>query len=760
MRHARAWRLATVLAFFLSSAAIADTVTVTNTSDGTTPGPAGSLRNAIAIANPGDTVDFDPSIAGQTITLTSGAILIGKDLTIYGAQNRITVSGNHLHQIFFIGATSTVVLDTLTFVDGSDGDLGGGGVVNFGTLRMYDCTVTSCTASNGGAGILNLGTLTMNTCTVAGNVATGGNGAGVVNESPGTLTMNRCTVSGNVAASGVGGGVMSTGAGTSALIKYCTIAYNASSGIGGGIYATGSPASSVVLEASIVARNQGSTSPDCSGTLGSNGSNVLTSTAGCTLTGTTASNLVADPKLGSLQRNGGPTKTHALRPGSPAIDFVQAASCGLDLADQRGMHRPLDGDASGTAACDAGAYEAITPIVVTSLADPGDETTCTLRQAVAAANTNSAQGTCAAGISDFGLPDRIIFGVTGKVTLGGTPIAPSESVMIEGPGADKMKLSGGGASGVVAFDEGSAANTYVLSGVTLTEGLGGVQQASGASYTGTDDTLAFDRCFFTSEAASELAIPTCLYVFGARAVEVAGSTCTSSSSVQEAMRFRNTPASIVDSTVVAPNGEGINVFADAEQSASLSLLNATLVGGDGATTGLYVDGAAAVADYRATIFSSFHPNVALGTGTATSLGYNVASDESGGFTGSGDLKNTDAKLGALTYNGGPIPTVNLKADSPAKDIVTAAATLLTLDERGFLRPVGGSDAGAVERVIGGDADGSGTMDIADVFYMINFLFASGPVPVYEADVNGDGVIDVADVFYMINTLFAGGPGPV
>jgi hypothetical protein len=298
-------------------------------------------------------------------------------------------------------------------------------------------------------------------------------------------------------------------------------------------------------------------------------------------------------------------------------------------------------------------------------------------------------------------------------------------------------------------------------------GVGGVAMASGASYTGSfDDTLAFDRCFFTAEGPTVLSIPTCLYIRGALSAEVARSTCTSSSSIQEAMRFYDSAAEIVDSTVTAPSGYGINVFTTAaDKTSSVSLVNDTLVGSVDALTGLYVDGPGTTsATYRATIFSGFHSNVTIGPGTgtlsATSLGYNVASDESGGFTATGDLKNTDAKLGVLAYNGGPIPTFNLKPDSPAKDLIPAADTRRTSDERGFLRPVGSSDAGAVERVIGGDVNGDGAIDVSDVFYLINVLFANGPPPVGEADVNGDGLIDISDVFYMINSLFAGGPAPV
>jgi hypothetical protein len=58
-----------------------------------------------------------------------------------------------------------------------------------------------------------------------------------------------------------------------------------------------------------------------------------------------------------------------------------------------------------------------------------------------------------------------------------------------------------------------------------------------------------------------------------------------------------------------------------------------------------------------------------------------------------------------------------------------------------------------------DADGSGVVDVADVFYLINTLFAGGPVPACGGDVNGNGTVDVADVFYLINYLFAGGPPP-
>jgi dockerin type I repeat protein len=60
----------------------------------------------------------------------------------------------------------------------------------------------------------------------------------------------------------------------------------------------------------------------------------------------------------------------------------------------------------------------------------------------------------------------------------------------------------------------------------------------------------------------------------------------------------------------------------------------------------------------------------------------------------------------------------------------------------------------------GDANGDGAVDVADVFYLINALFAGGPAPIGCSDVNADLAINVGDVFYLINFLFANGPSPV
>jgi hypothetical protein len=64
--------------------------------------------------------------------------------------------------------------------------------------------------------------------------------------------------------------------------------------------------------------------------------------------------------------------------------------------------------------------------------------------------------------------------------------------------------------------------------------------------------------------------------------------------------------------------------------------------------------------------------------------------------------------------------------------------------------------------VAGDANNDEAVDVADVVYLINYLFISGPPPVAlpSGDVNCDRRIDISDVVYLINYLFIRGPAPV
>jgi hypothetical protein len=158
-------------------------------------------------------------------------------------------------------------------------------------------------------------------------------------------------------------------------------------------------------------------------------------------------------------------------------------------------------------------------------------------------------------------------------------------------------------------------------------------------------------------------------------------------------------------------------------------------------------------------------------GSLTTNGDNIVESPSVGCSPGAHYSTSDPKLAPLADNGGltqthlPIASSTPGESSPAIDggasgCVDETLSALTVDQRGVVRPIGAScDLGAVELEPEGDANGDGTVDVADVFYVINFLFAGGPVPRGRANVNGDSMIDVADVFYLINFLFAGGPPP-
>jgi hypothetical protein len=290
-------------------------VAVLNTDDA---GP-GSLRQAIDDALGGETIVFDPSIAGQTIVLTTGQIVVPVPLTIQGPPSGITISGNGASRVLRIRAND-IVLRNLTITGGKTDEPGGG--------------------------IMNNGTLTIEHSTISGNESSGSGtvpsvGGGVYNDYFSVLTLVNSTVSGNRASSS-GGGIFGDGPVT--LIN-STVARN-DAPVGGGI-ATGA---ALTLRNALLAGNTASTSgPNC---VVSPAAVVYegTSLADDASCGSGAAMRVGDAMLGPLASNGGPTQTHALLVGSAAIEA--ATSCSV-TTDQRYVARPQP---SG-GACDIGAYE-------------------------------------------------------------------------------------------------------------------------------------------------------------------------------------------------------------------------------------------------------------------------------------------------------------------------------------------------------------------------------------------------------------------
>ena len=227
-----------------------------------------------------------------------------------------------------------------------DGWMGGLYVDSNGGATLSKVTVAGNKAADRAGGIYLSQTQTViRDSTISGNVAFGL--AGGIMADGGSTTLINSTVSGNVltAPNGNGGGVYAQG---SVSIRSSTIAYNRAA-FGAGIY----EASAVSYKNSIVARNyspiaytRDCESPAPSASLGHNlfGDDTCDHDGpGDIALGTSAA--PADPKLGVLARNGGPTPTHALMPGSPAIDKGQ----GCPKRDQRGHERK--------GRCDIGAFE-------------------------------------------------------------------------------------------------------------------------------------------------------------------------------------------------------------------------------------------------------------------------------------------------------------------------------------------------------------------------------------------------------------------
>lgn len=372
---------------------------VTNTNDS----GAGSLRQAIADAAPGDTV----AVPAGTYTLTSGQLEVHKTLTLAGAGARSTVvTAGGASRVLLTDGTPvrlsgmTITGGRLDITDVVDCQ-GGAGICNFSDLELSDVAVVgnvanvTANSSNapGGGGVFNNGdSVSIVNSTIARNQANvtimnslllAAGGAGFFNNgapstiSNSTISDNALTVNGSCTqAQGCrhgGGGIYNNGSTVS--VTNSTIANNSVGGTaptsGGNFYVDNSPPS--VFKNTIVSGGLAPSAPNCD----KFGTDLATSSGGNVESANTCGFSAAtdkrdaDPLLAPLADNGGPTDTRALTLGSPAINA--AVDCPPPATDQRGVPRPQLGG------CDSGAFELQPPPApVVPPAAPADTTKPTI----------------------------------------------------------------------------------------------------------------------------------------------------------------------------------------------------------------------------------------------------------------------------------------------------------------------------------------------------------------------------------------------
>ena len=257
----------------------------------------------------------------------------GHKLVIHGngaTLQRSTAGGTPAFRIFYIDAIfgppivpADLTISGLTITNGNVTDSFGGGILNTGTLTVTNSTLSgnSATGVGGGltdfgGGIFNTGTLTVTNSTLSGNSATGvgvvsGSGGGIFNDL-GTVTVTNSTMSGN-SASFAGGGIYNWNPSSGATLT-----------IGDTILNAGASGANIVNDR---------------GTITSLGYNLSSDDGGGFLTGP-VDQINTAPMLGPLQNNGGPTFTHALLAGSPAINMGNPNFTPPPDYDQRGPGYP------------------------------------------------------------------------------------------------------------------------------------------------------------------------------------------------------------------------------------------------------------------------------------------------------------------------------------------------------------------------------------------------------------------------------------
>jgi len=293
---------------------------------------AGSLRDTILHACDGATITFDltPGQVANPITLTSGELLMNKNLIIQGPNadvltiQRSAAAGTPLFSIFNNPAGLSLGLSGLT-LSNADSANNGGAIKNSGTLSLNAMALTNNHTAAGGSALINedTGNATIANSTFSNNHA---DELAAIFNPGGALSLTNSTLTGNANhGNAPGSAIFGDSVSGVTNITNCTISQNTGQSVA--VWLNPNGPGKINLKNTIVSGNTGG---DVSGTtdLGNNliGGNAL---------------------LAALGNYGGPTQTMALLPGSPAINAGTATDA--PTTDQRGISR--------VGAVDIGAFE-------------------------------------------------------------------------------------------------------------------------------------------------------------------------------------------------------------------------------------------------------------------------------------------------------------------------------------------------------------------------------------------------------------------
>ena len=771
----------------LPGEALADTFTVTSSADASFSGPPGGTVFCVTPQPSGTTCTLRAAIqqsnalgGAQTITLPArtytlaqtgdddtalnGDLDITANITITGAGAATTiiqgcnVSANPdcppVDRIFDVRPGGTLRLSGVTVRRGSTGG-DGGGIQNRGTLALTNVVLDANSASGQGGGIEHVGlAATLTNVSVTNNQATFG--AGIDSLSP-SLTLTNVTLSGNIAGN-VGGGLYQTGFGSpSAVLTNVTIAGNSAFASGGGIMTT---AGTLSLSNTIVANNvlTGGSSNNCRGSVSLNslGHNLVFPGTGCSLNGI-GDQIDRDPVLGPLQVNGSQIPTHALLPGSAAIDAGSTATPGggtaCPAADARGVARLADGDLDGTGRCDIGAYE-LASFVVTSTIDADDASPgnfacaistpgpCTLRAAIREAN--------AIGGAAISLPAKhftlLRTGTDDTAQNGDLDIIGGIIIQGAGPANTIVQACDADADpacpGIDRVFDVHPGGHLALSGVTVRNGdnsLGGGGILNGGTLILTNAVLDRNRTAFRGGGLANS---------GSSAVATLIDVSVTNNRAPTAAGIDNINNGVLSLTSVTVSGNaatssGGGVAQTGSGSPSITLTNVTIASNTATSHGAGIDLSGGTITLRDSIVANntlsngASDNCFNFGGTLTSQGFNLAFPGSGcGFTQATDKPNQDPKLGALADHGGGMPTHSLLAGSAAIDAGNPAAP------DGVGTDCAATDQRGIGRLQDGDLDGAARCDIGAFEARLTDLCVQRPPVQLAVTRNGTGGLSV------------------